>query len=326
MLRQVSIEDKISDIFGSYTSRMLALCILLTLCSCSAKPQTLSYQTMYAHLNKGACKAVECTTSDYFLVVIVNARHLDYTDNHSFFKTVAKHPSDGCKNGDVGHTWIYLQGIRDGEPVYLEGGFSGEYGYVQARYFDGIMNYLDYGYANPAPEQMACPRYEPNPVKYLWEIQHDGFFEWGGGCHRPTYAAKVNLTPEQFNKIFSFIDNYQFHEYSIIDKQCSSFAAQVASIGGLKLDTKVTISIKPVLYVGGQPLRFWTDPCFSELTVSSPDIIERSLMQAVEEGRAEYALDWYLQTHPEPWKSKAKRLHRNVTRFPKRFCRYLMIQ
>lgn len=306
--------------------RMIFVILLISLSSCSIMPNSSSYQSMYSHLNQHPPKRPSFTPSDYFLVILVDARHLDYTDNHSFFKTVAKHPSDWCKSGDVGHAWIYLQGFCDGEPIYVEGGYSGESGLIQARYFDGIMNYIDYGYANPTQEQMDCPRYEPNPVKYLWEIQHDGYFEWGGGCHRPNYAAKVNITPEQFEQIFSFIDNYPYQAYSIINKQCSSYVAQIASIAGLNLDSDVTISIDPILWIGGQPLRFWTDPCYSQLTVSSPDVLEKSLMQAVDEGRAEYALDWYLHTYPESWKAKAKRIHKHVTKFPKRLCRYLLVQ
>ncbi|MBZ0110280.1 MAG: hypothetical protein K8F52_16650 [Candidatus Scalindua rubra] len=44
---------------------------------------------------------------------------------------------------------------------------------------------------------------------------------------------------------------------------------------------------------GGKEYRLWTDPRYSNLKLSTPDIIERSLIHAVMEGRAEYALDWY---------------------------------
>lgn len=298
---------------------------LMVLCGCSSVPHSPAYQEMYAHLKQPRPCTPSFKQSDCFLVILTNARHLDYSTNHSFFKTVAKHPDDGCKQGDVGHAWIFLQGVKDGELVYLEGGYSGESGRFQARYFDGVMNNIDYGYANPTPEQMNAPRYEENPAKYLWEIQHDGFFQWGPGCHRPTYAAKVNITQEQFELIWTFINNYPYREYSLINSQCSSFAAQIASLGGLDLDCEVHIPIDANLKVGKTYLHFWSDPCYSLLTVASPDMIEKGLMEAVQEERAEYALDWYKKAYPEPWEVKMKRWRKTVSRFPKRFIRYLFI-
>ncbi|MBA3815664.1 MAG: hypothetical protein H0X29_03925 [Parachlamydiaceae bacterium] len=280
---------------------------------------------MYTYLKKPMpCEPV-FKQSDYFLVILTDARHLDYTSNLSFFKTVAKHPDDACKHGDVGHTWIYLQGIKNNERIYLEGGYSGESGRLQARYFDGIMNYIDFGYANPTSEELESPRYEDNPAKYLWETQYDGFFQWGPGFHRPTYAAKVDISAEQFGRIWTFINNFYYREYSIINSQCSSFAAQVASIAGLKLNCEVHIPIDAEMKIGGQNLHFWTDPTYALLTVSSPDMIERSLMEAVREGRAEYALEWYQKAYPEAWKTRSKRWRKNITRFPARLARYLLI-
>ena len=87
------------------------------------------------------------------------------------FAANSKHPSDGSKNGDVGHAWIYLQGNVNGESIVIEGGHSGELGICQPKYFDGIMNYVEYGYADSSCGEMCCLRNEPNPVKYLWASQ-----------------------------------------------------------------------------------------------------------------------------------------------------------
>jgi hypothetical protein len=257
------------------------------LCSC-CKPNSAAYKKLYAHLENPSYSPQANWNSDYYLVIYVNARHLDYTNNYSFLNTVAKHPSDGSRNRDVGHVWIYLQGVCDGEILYFCGGHSGERGLCQAKYFDGIMNLMDFGYANPTKEQLNFPRYEPNPVKYFWETQKDGYLEWGSGGHRPTFAAKVDLTAQQFQRIVDFVGKYDFKSYSLVGNQCSSFAAQVASLAGLDLDCEITIVLDKDLYLAGQRIRFWEDPSYSQLTISSPDIIERSLMRAVQEGRAEY--------------------------------------
>ena len=208
------------------------LCLLLGGC---CVPTTKEYRAFYSHLRE----SIPCTkfteNQENFLVIYVDARHLDYTDNVSFFKTVAKHPSDGSKNRDVGHAWIYLQGVVKGNTVFLEGGHSGELGIRQAKYFDGIMNYIDFGYANPTDNQLSHPRYEPNPVKYLWETQHDGFFQWGQGRHRPSWAVKIGLTTEQLEEMIAFVQLYNYHEYSLVENQCCSFVKQVAALVDLEL-------------------------------------------------------------------------------------------
>ena len=187
------------------------LLISLILCVSCSTPHTKSYQDFYAHLEM-PCYQKTVTLSDYFLVILVDARHLDYTNNHSFFTTLAKHPSDGSKTGDIGHAWVYLEGIVEGQRVYLEGGHSGEIDTLHSKYFEGVMNYIDYGYANPNWDEYDQPRYEPNPIKYLWTSRRDGFFQIGNGGHTPTFAIKVNLTPEHFHRMLTFIENYSFKE------------------------------------------------------------------------------------------------------------------
>lgn len=257
------------------------IAIIVTGC---ATPQTPSYRKFYSYLNEPLPYRQTTWSSDYFLVIFVDARHLDYTNNASFFRTVAKHPSDCSKTGDVGHAWIYLQGVLDGEIVYIEGGHSGERGVIQAKYFDGIMNYIDFGYANPTAEQMDAPRYEPNPAKYLWDVQNDGYFEWGSGGHKATFAAKIDITQQQFEKILEFIYTYDYKHYSLVGNQCSSFASHIGALAGIYLDCETTIDIESVMLFRGEKIRFWSDPSYAKLTTSTPDVLERSLIKAVHSG------------------------------------------
>src|SRR5262249_3565265 len=127
--------------------------ILLVSVGCVA-PSTTAYREMYSHLNAIPTFQNNQNPSPYFLVILVDARHLDYTQNRSLLKTLCKHPSDWSKNGDVGHAWIYLQGTFENRVVVLEGGHSGECGYIQAKYFEGVMDYAEAG--------------DDNPVRYLW--------------------------------------------------------------------------------------------------------------------------------------------------------------
>lgn len=273
------------------------MCLLLgTLSSCHFCSK--GYRNFYAHLvQKPYQHSCTMQESTYFLIVLVAARHLDYSDNAKFFQTVSKHPGTGSRNGDVGHAWIYLQGEIDGQKIVVEGGHSGERGNIQAKYFEGIMNYQEWGYSNPTREQKQHSRYEPNPVKYLWAVQADGFFQSGSGGHKPTYAAKISLSKEEFFEILHFIhpDHYPYSQYALIDCQCSSFVTRVAALANWRLASEVTMRIQPQVYYNRQKIRLWEDSCYSSLTFSTPDAVERSLMQAVKEGQAEFALDWYLK-------------------------------
>lgn len=297
--------------------------LLVGLFSCSA-PTSKGYREFYQHLNHIPKGEQLVEDSDFFLVLLVDARHLDYTECRSFIRTVAKHPSDGSKSGDVGHAWVCLRGIVDQEVIALEGGHSGETGRFQARYFDGVMNSIDFG--DPNPTEVTSYTYEPDPVKYLWEVQRDGFFQCGRGAHWPTYAIKVSLTQEQFQSILCFIETYDFSTYSLTSSQCTSFAAAIASLAGLDLEFCAFMQIPSSLTLGGANIRLWSDPCYSELIVPSPDVLERSMMRAVREGRAEAALEWYAKTHRRAVWSRARSIGELFMKFPERYERTLHLR
>jgi hypothetical protein len=188
------------------------------------------------------------------------------------------------------------------------------------------MNYIDYGYANPTPQECQSPRYEPNPAKYLWEIQHDGFFHRGAGGHDPTCAVKVDLTPEQFRDILHFVESYPYSEYSLVANQCSSFVSQVALRAGIELECEITLPIDPDMLLGNQKMHLWTDPSYSQLTISSPDVLECGLKRLLEEGKVQNALEWYYRTHPISLKDRFMKMGETVFRFPERYLRHLKMQ
>lgn len=273
------------------------LIVLLLCSSCSWAPRNSKYRSFYSYLG---CKQKKCqfSESDYYVIFLVSARHLDYFDSQSFLKTLAKHPNGGSLNGDVGHAWIYLQG----KGKIWEGGHSGELGISEPKYLDGVMDLLERG--------------DDNPIRYLHRTLRDGFFQPGSGGHCPTWAVKVDLTLEEFEMIRNFIDCYDFTGYSLTERQCVSFAAAIARLAGIDLETKATMSIAPYVYVGKQKIILWKDPFYSILTLHSTDILEKSLMQLVKEGKGQNALDWYLKRCKKrqdlgkwvPWPGRIKRV------------------
>ena len=271
----------------------LFVAVFFLIQSCAHVPKTESWRQQYRHLQQPLPRNQSITETDYYIIFLVAARHLDYWDTKELAKSLVRY---GRGKGDIGHSWVYLKGIKEGQTLILEGGQSGQRGKTQPRFFEGVQNYIKYGYANPTASQKRNPRYEPNPIKYLWDDLNDGFYQEGSGGFRPTFAAKVDLTKEKFEEILDYIDpeRYPFERFSLVDNQCSSFVARLAAMSGLSLKHQVTVEIEPQLSVGDQQYRLWNDPRYSKITFSTPDVLEHSLMKAVQKGEAEYALGWYL--------------------------------
>lgn len=283
------------------------LFLLLVLVACSPVPKSAAYREFYSHLQNVPAQPY-WHDEPYYIVFLVNARHLDYSNCQGFLRTLAKHPSDGTKTGDVGHAWIFLKS----KECFLEGGFSGEIGEWQPRYWEGVLENLLLG--------------GDDPVSYLWCPQCDGFFQSGNGGHQPTFAAKVNITKDQYDKILAFIQSYPFSEYSITGRQCSSFVREVGELIGIDLEDTVTLKIDQYVFFEARYWKMWSNPCYSELTFSSPDQLERSLMKLVSEGKAENALGWYKRTHKTCYGCEWKRMQETVTLLPMRLLRFYSVQ
>jgi hypothetical protein len=238
--------------------KLLAL-LLLTGCSHYADEQPLPQNSSY-------------------MIISVDAKHLDYSCAESFMMSMT------LNQGYVGHAWLCLN--HNG--MCIEGGHSGERGITQPRYCDMIQNNLDYGYPNPTEEQKQHPRFEPNPIKCLWENQNDGFFQRGSGNHRATYAVYIPLDDATAAKIQTYIQAYPFHDYSLIGNQCTSFCAQAAAIAGLELEDQVTLPIEQFVKFKRCAYKLWEDPLYNQITFPSPDVLEKSLKKAVKEHKAIY--------------------------------------
>lgn len=224
---------------------------------------------------------------EYSLSLFVTARQLDYSDAGRLLKTIAKHPRDGGKNGDVGHSWILLKGKKGKASIIIEGGHSGERGICQPRYFEGVARAIECG--------------EKNPIGYLWVTQKDGFFQRGSGGHCPTYAVRCRLTEAQFLSILAYIqpEHYDYPNYSLVENQCVSFVAQVAQIAGISLETSITVLVPQRMRYGATRVKLWEDPQYAALTISSPDVLEISLKRAVKEGVVERI---WLKRDPLKWR------------------------
>lgn len=262
-------------------------------------PRTQEYCETYSYYRHR--KPAPCMQeSEAFIIFAVEARHLDYSSMTPLLYTIAKHPSDGSKNSDVGHAWIYL---KSGSYV-LEGGHTAETGEFQPRYLEGV--------------SLLSDKKDPNPARYLFCSQADGCFEHGSGGHRPTYAAKVDLTPDQVMNILRFIENYPYQDYRLAGNSCASFVAEIAKLIGYNFECDQRVIIDQSVTFRGETVLLWTDPVYQEIHIATPDRLERSLIEAVEQGKAEYALPWYYRNKKECFKCRTRRTLKDLSLIPKR--------
>ncbi|MCE5317217.1 MAG: hypothetical protein LLG04_07630 [Parachlamydia sp.] len=213
------------------------------------------------------CPCPSTNSSEYSLAIFISAKHFDYSSCQACLASLAK-----TSDGRFGHAWVSLRGLCNGQPVEIIGGHSGELGRIKPRYFDGVADLVESG--------------DPNPIRYLWEVQGDGFFQKGSGEHRPTYAAQVAITPEQFDAIFSYIQAYPYNEYCLTGRQCTTFCMEIAALADWYLDGTITLPISSTIYFGGSRMRLWQDPCYASITFASPDRLEHSLKESVKAKQA----------------------------------------
>jgi hypothetical protein len=260
--------------------RLLLFCVF-AFTGCHPTCFRSEYISQYTHLEAGrATLALEepFARDPYFLVLAVDAKHLDYSRADLLFSTIAKHPN-GSRERDVGHAWVVLCGTHDGKRILIEGGHSGELGVAAPRYFDGVLLNAD----------------EPNPIRYLFTTLPDGYFEAGAGGHSPTYAIRLPLSCEQFETIYQFMqpENYSYSHYSLLESQCTSFVAKIAAMAGLDLNYETTINVPETLALAGREVRLWRDPKYKIMTIATPDILEKSMIDVALAGKAKPALAWY---------------------------------
>jgi hypothetical protein len=158
-----------------------------------------------------------------------------------------------------------------------------------------------------------------NPVCYLWSPQSDGFFQWGSGGHRPTFAAKVDLSCEQYEKLKALIYSYDFTDYRLSSHQCTTFVKQAAEEIDLQLNDQVVLEFPPTVSICGESYLLWSDPKYQCLSCGSPDKLEESLMDLVRTGCASNATCWYIKDY---CKQRQESYMQTTSRFPSRLCRW----
>jgi hypothetical protein len=204
-----------------------------------------------------------------YILFLVDAQNLDYSDAAALFCSIQKSPSK-----TVGHAWICL---CKADGTVIEGGHSGEVGLTEPRYLESLLVHMN----------------ERNPARHLFKSLQDGYFEKGSGIHTPSYAIRLNISEEECEKICQLIGQYHFSRYSLTDNQCVHLVARIAGVLGLKLSYEVSVPIPQQIEFEGELLTLWHDSEFNSITLATPDELQKSMKKAVLEGQAIAALDFY---------------------------------
>lgn len=253
---------------------------------------------------------------NHLLLFCLDAPGLNYASLKDFLLTMCKHPNTFNKEGRVGHAWICL--LEEGKfDQLLEVGHSGELGIVQPKYFNGVLNLNASGYSDLlAPSQSRPYRFEPNPIKYLFDPLNDGFLQRGAGGHQPTSVFGVWISDAQKKKIFEVLSNYPKHIYSLCEYQCCGFIEQVAKSIGIHLTSNITIPIEREIISQGVSIRLWKDEEYSQITVKTVDHLCESLILALEAKLVEDRTGFYQKYI---YRKKRKPLWKTISQFPKRY-------
>ena len=189
------------------TPRLLTTFLLLLLSSCY-RPSHSSYQEFYTYTKPPSQETLPYPPP--YLVLLVDAKHLDYTDTQLLFRSLAKHPASLQKGGSFGHAWILL---CDEEGNLYEGGHSGEQGTIAQKYLEGVVDRINSKH--------------PNPISYLWEDPRR--------CRSFPLSPKGELLYQgmagDFNLIDFQLEDNVYHEVEAPTEMFESVARDLSECG-----------------------------------------------------------------------------------------------
>jgi hypothetical protein len=263
-------------------SLSFTLCLFFV-CACSPRLSD-EYQQKYSYLSSIRCLNKSPSgfngTDPYYLVVLVDAKHLDYSTPGKYFETLS-YGLFKRHDPNIGHAWIILCG-QDAHGTFLfEGGHTGEFGCIAPKYFDHIVD-------------LSIHKKSENPITYLYTLLPDGQVEIGSGGHHPTFAAAFSLNQEGFFRIKKLIaKEYDFSSWGILGPNCVQFARVCLAATGIQINCEEEIPIPQVFSINGEKIRLWENPAFSCILAQTPELLEKRLLELVQNGQALPATRWY---------------------------------
>jgi hypothetical protein len=205
----------------------------------------------------------------YYLYILTDiAGNRDYSTTLSVVLSYDKTPG--------GHSWIILESPQN----RLECGHNGNFGLEKPRYQEGV--------------HQRFRDNHPNPIAYLWEAMHDGRLEIGRSDRTPTFAWRMPITERRYQTIFEYVMQRKYDQFNLRDNNCVDMVTDAAALAGINLIHRLRLTIPRETKILGRRLHAWTDPKYSILEFSTPDVLQMDLFHLAQFGIGDDVTGWYL--------------------------------
>jgi hypothetical protein len=174
----------------------------------------------------------------------------------------------------------------------MEYGLNGNFGREKPKYGEGVNQKFRNG--------------DPNPISYLWETMSDGQIEIGNGDRTPTFAWRMPITQRRHQLIYEHVMHWKFDQIGVQSNNCVDMVTEAAELAGINLIHRIRLTFPPKLKILWRTLLVWTDPQYSTLEFSTPDILEVDLRHLARFGIGHDVTEWYRDSDMAAPKSRDK--------------------
>ena len=204
----------------------------------------------------------------YSLYILTEAANWDFSDATSLLVSIWQRP--------WAHSWIILGSPRN----RLEFGHTGDFGVEKPRYHEGVMQRVRDG--------------DRNAIAYLWQTMSDGQFQIGQPNRPPTFVWRMPITRRRYQLIHEYVMQRKYDQFGVRTNNCTDMVVVAAALAGINLIHRIRLTLPTEIKVWGRTRHVWTDPQYSVLEFSTPEVLEVDLRQLAEVGIGSDATEWYL--------------------------------
>lgn len=204
----------------------------------------------------------------YYLYILNETAYWDYSSTTSLLYSIWQRP--------WAHSWLMLERPKD----RMEFGHTGDFGHMNLRYHEGVFQRMRDG--------------DPNPIAYLWQTMTDGQFQIGKPNRPPTFVWRMPVTKRRYQLIHDYVMKQKYDRFGVRSNNCTDLVGEIAALAGINLIYRIHLTLPPETSFQGRSLRVWTDPRYSILEYSTPDVLDADLRELARMGIGSDATQWYL--------------------------------
>jgi len=204
----------------------------------------------------------------YYLYILTEAADWDFSYAPGLLFSIWRRP--------WAHSWIILESPAD----RLEFGHTGDFGLKTPRYHEGVIQRIREG--------------DPNPIAYLWQTMSDGEFQIGKPNRPPRFVWRMPITKQKHQLIYEYVMRRKYEQFGLRNNNCTDMVAATAALAGINLVQRIRLTLPAETKFLGKTARIWTDPQYSILEFSTPEVLEVDLRQLSRMGIGSDVTDWYL--------------------------------